>query len=72
VNEILNRINALSRIEKGRLLTKREKEEQKELRQKYIEIFKGSLDSILLNSTIIDPLGNDVTPDRLKMKQRNR
>jgi uncharacterized protein YnzC (UPF0291/DUF896 family) len=72
VNEILNRINALSRIEKGRLLTKREKEEQKELRQKYIEIFKGSLDSILLNSTIIDPLGNDVTPERLKMKQRNR
>jgi uncharacterized protein YnzC (UPF0291/DUF896 family) len=72
VNEILNRINALSRIEKCRLLTKREKEEQKELRQKYIEIFKGSLDSILLNSTIIDPLGNDVTPERLKMKQRNR
>ncbi|MEH7741595.1 DUF896 domain-containing protein [Bacillus subtilis] len=70
MNEILNRINNLSRLEKSRSLTKQEKEEQKLLRQQYIEIFKGSLDSILLNTTIIDPIGNDVTPHKLKIKQK--
>lgn len=67
---MLNRLNALSLLEKNRSLTKQVKEEQKDLRQKYIEIFKGSLDSILLNTTIIDPIGNDVTPGKLKMKQK--
>jgi uncharacterized protein YnzC (UPF0291/DUF896 family) len=63
---ILNRINELSRKEKEAGLTDTEKMEQSNLRKEYLRIFRGSVDSLLLNSTIIDPNGNDVTPEKLK------
>jgi len=73
MEEILKRINELSKKAKEGNLTDIEKSEQLFLRKRYLQMFRGSLDSILLNTTIIDPLGNDVTPDKLKGEQiKNR
>ncbi|MDQ0919211.1 DUF896 domain-containing protein [Paenibacillus sp. V4I5] len=66
---ILNKINVLSRIEKEIGLTEIEKTEQANLRKEYLQIFRGSIDSLLLNSSIIDPNGDNVTPERLKKEQ---
>ncbi|NOU84268.1 DUF896 domain-containing protein [Paenibacillus sp. LMG 31460] len=66
---ILNKINVLSRKEKEVGLTEIEKTEQANLRKEYLQIFRGSIDSLLLNSTIIDPNGDNVTPERLKKEQ---
>ncbi|TRZ40552.1 DUF896 domain-containing protein [Niallia circulans] len=65
----LNRINELARTSKIRNLTQEETDERKLLLNDYIKEFRGSMDSILLNTTIIDPLGNDVTPEKLKEEQ---
>ena len=63
---ILNKINVLSRKEKEIGLTEIEKTEQANLRKEYLQIFRGSIDSLLLNSTIIDPNGDNVTPEKLE------
>lgn len=65
----LERLNALSKKEKEQGLTEAEKQEQAVLRKEYLEAFRGSVNDILLNSTIIDPKGDDVTPEKLKAKQ---
>ncbi|MGV2963328.1 DUF896 domain-containing protein [Paenibacillus sp. AGC30] len=68
----LTRINELSRKAKEGGLTEMEKEEQVRLRQEYLQTFRGSVNDILLNATIYDPNGDDVTPDKLKQKQANQ
>ncbi|WP_091001502.1 MULTISPECIES: DUF896 domain-containing protein [Paenibacillus] len=65
----LTRINELSRKAKAAGLTEMEKAEQIRLRQEYLLTFRGSINDILLNVTIYDPNGDDVTPDRLKQEQ---
>ncbi|MDO3412404.1 DUF896 domain-containing protein [Saccharibacillus sp. CPCC 101409] len=65
----LQRINELSKKQKEVGLSEAEKEEQTLLRKEYLRAFRGSVNDILLNSTIIDPLGDDVTPEKLKAKQ---
>ncbi|MET1168162.1 DUF896 domain-containing protein, partial [Bacillus velezensis] len=49
-----------------------EKDEQVPLRQEYLQTFRGSVNDILLNATIYDPNGDDVTPDKLKQEQANQ
>jgi len=66
---ILERINELSKMEKENGLTKEQRQEQTRLRKEYLEIFRGSVNDLLLNSTIVDPLGDDVTPEKLRAKQ---
>lgn len=66
---ILNRINQLSRKAKETGLTEIEAREQTELRNEYLQIFRGSIQSTLLNVTIYDPYGEDVTPEKLKQEQ---
>ena len=61
MKNILFRINELSK-EKATGLTVDEKQEQQMLRQNYTETFRGSLDSILLNTKIVDQNGLNVTP----------
>jgi len=65
----LTRINELSRKAKAAGLTEMEKAEQIRLRQEYLLTFRGSINDILLNVTIYDPNGDDVTPDKLKQEQ---
>lgn len=71
MKELLKRINELAaKAKTAEGLTEEEKAEQKELRARYIKGFRGALDDILLNSTVIDPEGNDVTPKKLRSAQK--
>ncbi|SDM26140.1 Uncharacterized protein YnzC, UPF0291/DUF896 family [Paenibacillus sp. OK060] len=65
----LTRINELSRKANAAGLTEMEKAEQIRLRQEYLQTFRGSINDILLNVTIYDPNGDNVTPDKLKQEQ---
>ncbi|QGQ46287.1 DUF896 domain-containing protein [Metabacillus sediminilitoris] len=68
----LNRINELSKKAKSVGLTSEEKEEQQSLRQQYLQTFRSSIKNTLEGVTIIDPNGNDVTPQKLKdVKKHN-
>ncbi|MDM5193147.1 DUF896 domain-containing protein [Bacillus hominis] len=76
MQNILFRINELAKKERASGLTVDEKQEQQMLRQNYTKTFRGSLDSILLNTKIVDPNGINVTPvalqdakDRLKFSK---
>lgn len=71
MDKLLQRINELARKSKTEIgLTAEEKVEQKDLRQQYIQNFRGTFNEILLNSTVYDPEGTDVTPEKLKKVQR--
>ncbi|MED1409887.1 MULTISPECIES: DUF896 domain-containing protein [Bacillus] len=76
MKNILFRINELTKKEKTLGLNSAEKKEQQTLRKSYTKEFRGSLDSILLNTKIVDPSGENVTPialqhaqDRLKFSE---
>ncbi|MDM5462030.1 MULTISPECIES: DUF896 domain-containing protein [Bacillus cereus group] len=66
MQNILFRINELAKKERTSGLTVDEKQEQQMLRQNYTKTFRGSLDSILLNTKIVDPNGINVTPVALQ------
>lgn len=66
------RINELARKEKSTGLSKEEKLEQAELRKKYLEEFRGSFKETLMNVKVVDPMGEDVTPDKLTKAQNKR
>ncbi|WP_270393993.1 DUF896 domain-containing protein [Bacillus paranthracis] len=69
MKNILFRINELSKKEKANGLTVDEKQEQQMLRQNYTQTFRGNLDSILLNTKIVDQNGLNVTPAALQDAQ---
>ncbi|WP_453996768.1 DUF896 domain-containing protein [Bacillus nitroreducens] len=66
----IERINALSKKSKTVGLTDKEKEEQQELRQEYLRVFRSSMTNTLHSVKIVDPEGNDVTPEKLKESKR--
>lgn len=66
------RLNELSAIAKERDLTAEEAAERETLRNEYRAKFRNHFDNHLHNVTIIDPEGNDVTPDKLKKSKINR
>ncbi|MDR4886401.1 DUF896 domain-containing protein [Fredinandcohnia sp. QZ13] len=68
----LNRINALAKKAKSVGLSDKEKEEQQELRQEYLRVFRNSMTNTLHSVTVVDPEGNDVTPEKLKESKRKR
>ena len=68
----LDRINELSRKAKEEGLNEMEQAERTRLRQEYLQTFRGSINDILLNTTIYDPNGDDVTPDKLKQEQADQ
>ena len=73
MEKLLNRINELARKAKtADGLTETEKIEQKELRQQYLRSFRSSFDDILLNSKVVDPKGNDITPKKLVKAQKDK
>ncbi|UAL49257.1 DUF896 domain-containing protein [Sutcliffiella horikoshii] len=69
--EKIARINALSKKAKSEGLTKEETVEQQKLRQEYIKTFRASMENTLQGVTIVDPEGNDVTPEKLKDTKKN-
>lgn len=65
-SEKMARINVLARKAKQTKLTEEEAKEQTKLRAEYLQTFRSSMLTTLKGVTIIDPNGNNVTPDKLK------
>ncbi|MCT1905097.1 DUF896 domain-containing protein [Oceanobacillus sojae] len=69
----LDRINVLANKAKNEGLTEEEKNEQQALRKEYLGNVRGSFKNHLKGMTVIDPKGNDVTPQKLRdYQERNK
>ncbi|RLQ91617.1 DUF896 domain-containing protein [Falsibacillus albus] len=64
--EKIARINELSKKSKSTGLSADEAKEQSRLRREYLESFRSSMRNTIENVKVIDPDGNDVTPDKVK------
>lgn len=64
--KLIARINELARKKKNVGLTAAETKEQQALRQRYLKEFRAGFEQQLKAVKVIDPLGNDVTPSKLK------
>lgn len=71
-NEKITRINELAAKAKKQGLTEAEKTEQKRLREEYLQEFRQSFKSQLQSLKVVDPEGEDVTPEKLKKDQKNK
>ncbi|MCH6266197.1 MULTISPECIES: DUF896 domain-containing protein [Neobacillus] len=69
--EKMARINELARKKKATGLTEKEAKEQSSLRSEYLAAFRSQMLDTLTNTKIIDPLGNDVTPEKIKIRKKN-
>jgi len=67
--EKLNRINELAKKAKKDGLSQKEKEEQQSLRKEYLENVRTSFTNELKGMKVVDPKGNDVTPEKVKELQ---
>ncbi|EOT35405.1 DUF896 family protein [Enterococcus durans] len=70
--EKIERINELARIKKEKGLSEAEKKEQLELREEYLNAFRLGMRHHIEGMKIVDPEGNDVTPDKLKEIQKKK
>ena len=59
----IDRINELAKKKKG---LEEEAKEQSKLRKQYLDSFRKGFKQQLENTKVIDPEGNDVTPEKLK------
>ncbi|WP_277677882.1 DUF896 domain-containing protein [Gracilibacillus dipsosauri] len=64
--EKIARINELANKAKKDRLSDKEKEEQQQLRQEYLQNVRKSFKNHMKGMTVVDPNGNDVTPEKLK------
>ena len=70
--EKLNRLNELAKKKKLGTITDEELKEQQALREEYLVTFRESMKNIIENVRVIDPNGEDVTPEKLKQIQAKR
>lgn len=70
--EKLQRINELSKKKKAGTMTEAEAKEQTALRKEYLDTFRATMRDNIESLKIIDPEGNDVTPDKLKQIKANK
>ncbi|MGY0691649.1 DUF896 domain-containing protein [Virgibacillus sp. FSP13] len=71
--EKLDRINKLAKKSKSEGLTDKEKKEQKELRQEYLQNVRKSFKNQFKTMTVVDREGNDVTPQKLRdFQEKNK
>ena len=68
----LNRINELSRKSKKDGLSTEEAKEQSALRQEYLQTFRQTMRGTIENVKVIDPNGDDVTPEKVKNIRENK
>lgn len=66
LNELIARINTLAKKAKESGLSIEEAKEQSKLRGEYLTRFRSQMLSTIQNVKVIDPEGNDVTPDKVK------
>lgn len=64
--EKLARINTLAKKAKAEGLSNEEKEEQQILREEYLQNVRKSFKNQFEGMTIVDPNGDDVTPQKIK------
>jgi uncharacterized protein YnzC (UPF0291/DUF896 family) len=70
---LINRINELAKKSKDGGLTPQEKKEQQKLRELYLKSFRSQFKEHLKSVKVVDPEGNDVTPEKLKsLKEDNK
>ncbi|WP_353095928.1 DUF896 domain-containing protein [Tissierella praeacuta] len=72
MKDLIKRINELAHKSKAIGLTELEKEEQQNLRQEYLAIFRGNMKNTLMDVKVVDKEGNDVTPEKLKLEQKKK
>lgn len=70
--EKMNRLNELAKKKKAGALTEEEVKEQQALREEYLTTFRESMKNTIENVRVIDPNGEDVTPEKLKQIQVKR
>lgn len=68
----IDRINELAKKKKEKGLTEDEAKEQSKLRKQYLESFRKGFKQQLENTKVIDPEGNDVTPEKVKKIQSKK
>ncbi len=66
----IERINELARKSKVDGLTISEQNEQKKLRQEYLQSVRKSFKNQFKTMKVVDPEGNDVTPKKVKDLQK--
>ena len=67
---ILPRINQLAKKAREDGLTNAEKVERQVLREDYLRSIRGQIEWTVTNMTVIDPLGDDITPDKVRAKKQ--
>lgn len=64
--DLLQRINELAKKQREKGLTNAEKVEQQVLREDYLRAIRGQVLSTFSGMKVLDPLGNDVTPEKVR------
>ena len=71
MDALIKRINELAAKAKSEIgLTEAELEERAELRQEYLRRFRSQFETQLHHVTVVDPKGNDITPQKLRQSKR--
>jgi len=65
----LDRINELAKKQREEGLTNAEMVEQTVLQQDYLREIRGQVQNTVTGITVIDPLGEDVTPEKLRQEK---
>lgn len=64
--DFLQRINELAKKQREVGLTNPEKVEQQVLREDYLRVIRGQVLDTFSGMKVLDPLGNDVTPEKVR------
>lgn len=67
----LDQINELANKQREVSLTNAEMVEQTVLQQDYLREIRGQVPNTVSRITVLDPLGNDVTPDKVREENRS-
>ena len=70
--EMIDRINELAHKKKNEGITEEESAEQKELRQRYLKLFREGFKSWIEMMKVYDDEGNEVTPEKVRKIQRDK
>lgn len=68
----IERINELAKKKREQGLTNEEAKKQSKLRKQYLDSFRKGFKQQLESTKVIDPEGNDVTPEKLKRIQAEK
>lgn len=66
IDQLLPRINELAKKQREEGLTDAEKVEQQMLREDYLRVIRGQVLHSFSGMKVLDPLGNDVTPEKVR------